>query len=69
MTHEQCENLYEEHEMGNTIQLCITDEKIDIIDIKEDAHRGWICVIDEAGSSVGLKDIDVADIMIKKCLV
>ncbi len=60
MTYKECDNAYNKWERLMSGQIFIDNIWEDIIDIEEDAHRGWICKTSK--EIIELSDIEVCHI-------
>ncbi|MFW9871594.1 MAG: hypothetical protein ACFFG0_00670 [Candidatus Thorarchaeota archaeon] len=56
MTYKECENLYEEWEKTYNGEILIDGTWKKILDIEEDAHLGWVCILKDS-TKIELIDI------------
>jgi hypothetical protein len=61
MKNNECENLFHTLQTGMIIEIFYDNMWSPIIDIEEDAHRGWICETEE-GETIELLHVEVATI-------
>lgn len=66
MTYEECENVYNKWEHLLSGQIFIDGIWEDILDVEEDAHRGWVCKTSK--TIIDLLSIEVCHIQFPKLL-
>ena len=66
MTYNQCQNAYDKWELLFSGQIMIDGIWEDILDIKEDAHRGWVCKTSK--TTIDLSSVEVCHIQFPKLI-
>ena len=66
MIYEECIQIYHKWEHYMSGQIFIDNIWEDIIDIEEDAHRGWICKTSKG--AIELSDIEVCHIQFPRLI-
>ena len=62
MTYEECTNIYYNWQRHISGQIFIDGIWLNIIDIEEDAHRGWLCQTEKG--TIELSSIEICHIQI-----